>query len=255
MDPDAAPEPDPDQPADPFAALSVEEPVSTVHRVVEELRRAVFEGELEPGTPLREVGLADGLGVSRPTVREALGQLIAEGIAVRVPNRGTTVRSLSVADVRDVGRARLTLELAGVERWPEADDAARQAVRDAFAAYERVVRSRPTAADLTAAHLDLHRALVGLTGSPRLVALSEHLYAEIRLALASVDRVRGHLDDQVHSHARLLELLEAGDVEAARDELRHHLEGADRSMIEALGLADDEPDDQTDDQTDDQPGD
>ena len=49
---------------DQFASLSVAHS-STVDRVAEELRRAVFEGELEAGTPLREVALTASLGVSR----------------------------------------------------------------------------------------------------------------------------------------------------------------------------------------------
>ena len=61
---------------------------STVDRTVAELRRAIFDGELESGIPLREVALAETLRVSRPTVREALGMLVAEGLAVREPHRG-----------------------------------------------------------------------------------------------------------------------------------------------------------------------
>ncbi|MEZ5096558.1 MAG: GntR family transcriptional regulator [Nocardioides sp.] len=81
---------DGDQPAFPTLSLTLS---STVDRVAEELRRAVFEGELESGTPLREVALADSLGVARSTVREALGVLVAEGIATREPNRGVWVTS------------------------------------------------------------------------------------------------------------------------------------------------------------------
>ena len=64
--------------ADPFAGLHLEH-TSTVERVAEELRRAIFDGELESGTPLREVALAASLQVSRPTVREALGALGGPG--------------------------------------------------------------------------------------------------------------------------------------------------------------------------------
>ena len=51
----------------PFGTLHLEH-ASTVDRVASELRRAVFDGELESGTPLREVAIAASLGVSRPTV-------------------------------------------------------------------------------------------------------------------------------------------------------------------------------------------
>src|SRR5689334_24311419 len=98
-----------------FGSLSLEHS-STVDRVADELRRAVFDGELESGTPLREVALAESLGVSRPTVREALGLLVAEGLATREPNRGVSVATPDPDSVRDICRARLVLEGDGVRR-------------------------------------------------------------------------------------------------------------------------------------------
>lgn len=222
-----------DTPA-PYASLSLE-PVSTVDRVAEELRRSLFEGEIDPGTALREVALAAALGVSRSTVREALGTLVSEGLAVRVPNRGTQVRRLDEQQVRDVCRARVVIETAGVRRWDEADEDLREDVRRAFRTFSDLTTSDPTPAEFTAAHLEIHRALSALTGSERLVAVTESLHAEVRLALAHVDRARGNATEQVHSHADLLELLEAGDLEAVARELADHLAGAEQSMLEAIG--------------------
>src|SRR5919202_704329 len=89
----------------PFGSLSLQHS-STVDRVAEELRRAVFDGELESGTALREVAIAESLGVSRPTVREALALLVAEGLATREPNRGVSVTTPEADSVRDVCAAR-----------------------------------------------------------------------------------------------------------------------------------------------------
>ena len=124
--------------SDAFGSLHLEHS-STVDRVAEELRRAVFEGELESGTPLREVALAESLGVSRPTLREALAVLVAEGLATREPNRGVTVASPDPESVRDVSRVRAVLETAGVRHWPTAGEDARDAVRQALGAYESAV--------------------------------------------------------------------------------------------------------------------
>lgn len=221
--------------SDPFATLSLE-PVSTVDRVAEELRRSLFDGELGPGTPLREVALAAALKVSRSTVREALGLLVAEGLAVRVPNKGTQVRRLDPDQVRDVCQARVVIETAGVRRWNEAGETLRDDVRRALQAFSDLTHTEYTAAEFTAAHLDIHRALSALTGSERLVAVAESLHAEVRLALAHVDRARGNAIEQVHSHAELLSLLEKSDLDAATDELVKHLGGAEASMLEAISL-------------------
>ncbi len=220
----------------PFETLRLEHS-STVDRVAEELRRALFDGEVETGTPLREVALADAMGVSRSTIREALGVLVAEGLATREPNRGVHVTEPDPASVHDVSAARRVLEVAGVRRWAEASEESREACRQALRDFTEAAHTQASPAELTAAHLAIHLSFVGLTESTRLVALAESLTAEIRLALAKVDRIRRNAGDQVHSHATLIDLLERGDVEGAALELTRHLEHAETSMLTALDLA------------------
>ena len=219
----------------PFATLSLEHS-STVDRVAEELRRALFDGEVGPGTPLREVALADAMRVARSTIREALAALVAEGLATREPNRGVYVTELDPAAVHDVCLSRSVVEVAGVRRWAEASEEARDAVRQAVAHFSEVASSDARPSELTAAHLAIHRAFAGLTESPRLITLADALSAEVRLGLAKVDRIRRNAQEQVTSHRALLTLLEDGDVAAAAEELERHLTHAETSMLDALHL-------------------
>ncbi len=220
---------------DPFAALHVEH-TSTVDRAAEELRRAIFEGGIESGTALREVALADSLGVSRPTVREALGVLVAEGLATREPHRGVHVATPEAESVRDVCRARWVLEGAGVARWREADEEQRDHVRRSLRTYTDAVAAEGTYQALNAVHLDFHVSLVGLSGSPRLVAMADNLVVELKLALAQVERIARNAHDQADSHVALVQLLEDDDVDGALAFLKTHLEDAEHEIIDALGL-------------------
>ncbi|WP_435770659.1 GntR family transcriptional regulator [Nocardioides sp. SYSU DS0651] len=223
----------------PFATLSVEH-ASTVERVAAELRRAVFEGELESGTALRELALAESLGVSRPTVREALTVLVAEGLATREPHRGVTVATPRAESVRDVCRARWVLEGAGVQAWATADAERRQRVRDTLAAYLSAVHDgAATYEALNESHLAFHVSLVELTGSPRLVQMAEALMDELKLALAQVDRIKRNAHDEAESHEGLVKLLEAGALDGpdgAYEFLRRHIDDAEVEIIEALDL-------------------
>jgi len=218
-----------------FRSLAVEHS-STVERVADELRRALFDGEVESGTPLREVALADSLGVSRSTIREALGMLVAEGLATRTPNRGVAVASPDPESIRDVCRARAVLEVEGVRRWPVATEEARDSVRSALVDYSAAVRDGASYQVLNAKHLGLHLALVGLIGSPRLVAMADALSAELKLALAQIDRIRRNAHDQAGSHGRLLRLLERGDIDAAVADIEQHLEEAEQAILQALAF-------------------
>ena len=221
---------------DQFGGLRLDEPTSTVDRVAQGLRRAIFEGELESGTPLREQGLAGTLGVARSTVREALTLLVAEGLASRQPNRGVSVAVPEADSVRDVCGARWVLEGAGVRSWAEASPAAREEVRRTLREYIDAVHGGGTYQQLNERHLDFHVSLVGLTGSPRLVQMQEALVTELKLALAQVERIRRNAHDQADSHAALVALLEEGDVAAATEFLRKHLEDAATDICAALGL-------------------
>jgi len=212
------------------------EPASTVERIAQELRRAVFDGELESGTPLREVALAASLGVSRPTIREALTILVAEGLATREPNRGVQVVTPEADSVRDVCAARWVLEGAGVRRWADADESRRVLVRQTLHAYTSAVRGGASYQELNERHLAFHVSLVGLTGSPRLVAMAENLVVELRLALAQVERIRRNAHHEAENHVALVQLLEAGDLDGAHEFLRRHLLDAEDDIVAALGL-------------------
>lgn len=221
----------------PFPTLRLEHS-STVDRAAAELRRAVLEGELEAGTQLRELALAESLHVSRPTVREALGVLVAEGLATREPHRGVTVTVPDPGSIHDVCRARVVLEVAGVRAWPTAPPEARAAVRQALASYAEAAHDGSSYQVLNERHLGFHLSLVALVGSPRIEAMATALYAELRLTLAQVDRARQNAPDQAGSHTLLVELLETGDVDATVAELERHLAGAEVAILERLHLED-----------------
>ncbi|GGR46004.1 GntR family transcriptional regulator [Nocardioides luteus] len=223
--------------SDAFESLALDEPASTVDRVADELRRAVFEGELESGTPLREHGLAESLGVGRSTVREALTILVAEGLATRAPNKGVAVASPEAASVRDVCAARWVLEGAGVRNWLDASPEARRAVHESLEAYISAVHSESSSyRELNERHLAFHLSLVALTESPRLVAMQEQLVLELKLALAQVDRIRRNAHDQAEDHAALVRLLDADRIHDAERFLENHLSDAAHSICKALEL-------------------
>src|ERR687888_357868 len=123
---------------------------TTVDRVVDALRSAMFAGELEPGTPLREQPLAEA----------------------------------------DICRARFVLESAGIRAWFDADESARERVREAMRTFAATAKDGADPEAMTETHLAIHRSLVALTGSERLIATADAITGEARLALARVDALR-----------------------------------------------------------------
>jgi DNA-binding GntR family transcriptional regulator len=83
---------------------------SRVNTAVEALTQAIFSGFLQPGDPLPERQLAARLGVSQPTIREALVELDHVGLVDRILHKGTQVKNLTRREVAERIQVRIPLD-------------------------------------------------------------------------------------------------------------------------------------------------
>ena len=79
------------------------------------LKDSICNGEFEANERLQEVDLAEKLNVSRSPIRDALRLLVADGLAVEIPNKGVYVKSFSEKDIEDIFDFRLMLECQAVK--------------------------------------------------------------------------------------------------------------------------------------------
>jgi len=89
------------------------------HEVLDALRGSIVSGRLAPGARLIERELCEQLKVSRTSLREALGELQAEGILSYSPTRRLSVSVISRGDAENAYRIRGTLEALVVEQFIE----------------------------------------------------------------------------------------------------------------------------------------
>lgn len=207
--------------------------VPASERVADRIRVEVAEARLRVGARLPEQALGEALQVSRNTVREALSQLVAERVLVRIPNRGVFVARPESDDVRDVYSARLVIEPGAVRYGSRATDpAALTAVHDAY----REGRTAADAQDWTgvaAANQHFHRAIVALAASPRLEREMGRLLAEMRLVFQRMPGVREFHEPYLARNGEIAALLAAGETGAAADELARYLVSARDQLLAA----------------------
>jgi DNA-binding GntR family transcriptional regulator len=95
---------------DPTFTLIQQFPAPLRQIVIMKLRNAIICGALKPGDRLIESRLTQELGVSRPSLREAMRQLEAEGLIEIFPNRGPTVKVLTRQEAKHVYDLREVVE-------------------------------------------------------------------------------------------------------------------------------------------------
>ncbi len=203
---------------------------STTDQVLAELRAAIVSGRIGPGVPLRETALAQTLGTGRGAIREAIRQLVQEGLVAYELNRGAHVRILTAQDSHDVYLAREAIETSAVrvslQRDPAPDLTALQAAFGRIVAEAaRAPADQPAGPELVGADLDFHRELVHLAGSPRLGRAHETLAAEAQMLMNHQPVYP--LSDYAADHRVLLVAVQGRDS-AAPERLREHLRLSNR---------------------------
>ncbi len=106
------------------------------NQIYEYIKKQIMDGELPPGSPIKETTLSSYLGVSRAPIREALQKLCHEGIVVSEAQKGKFVRSLSSKDIVDSYTLTGILESSGVlyslELWTDSDMARHEQIVEAM---------------------------------------------------------------------------------------------------------------------------
>lgn len=202
--------------------------------VTEQLRNRIVLGVLKPGRKVPVYELADELGVSRVPLREAVRQLEAESMVDNLPRRGTVVRELNVADLRDAFEALHAIEPIAARRAASSGDpAVLESMRHWLEEMQRLAKRRvpQVSEEMLHAHRQFHFALFSAGGEG---VLTRHLCMlwntcerYVMNALPDPERQAASADE----HAELVRRIEDGDPEGTAAVLRRHL---DASLTSAL---------------------
>ncbi len=196
---------------------------TTHEHVRDTLREAIVLGALPPGERLVQTELAEELSVSVTPVREALRDLVNEGLVAFDPHRGATVRVVDVDEARDIWDLRLVLEPLAM-RWA-ARSATPAQLEQAARLHDRLDAEQDHTRWLEL-HRSLHLVLIDACGSPRLAEILRNLRNASGPFQSAV--IREHLDVSApHAgHRSLLDALASGDEDAAARFMLDHLNPA-----------------------------
>ncbi|MFD1860366.1 GntR family transcriptional regulator [Aeromicrobium camelliae] len=205
---------------------------SSSDRAADAVRERVADGVLRPGDRLPEAAIADALGISRNTLREALSQLIAERVLERQPHRGVFVRVPTAQDVRDIYRARRVIEPGCLRAARTANDGG-SVLLAAVADGEKGLANGD--GDMVAsANQRFHRGIVGLAGSARLDAEMSRLLAEMRLVFFRAGSAEDFHGPYVGLNREIAETVAAARLEEAATLLEDYLTRAERHLLSAF---------------------
>ena len=195
-------------------------PRALYEEVAELLRQRIFARELEPGSWIDEVKIAEAYGISRTPMREALKVLAAEGLVTMKVRRGAYVTEVNEKDLSDVYHllALLESDAAGVvaERATEAELQSLAILHDAL---EQAQSDREAFFRINE---EFHQRLLQLADN----RWREQMVADLRKVM-KLNRHQsllksGRIGESLQEHRLLLQALQSRDAAASAQRMREH---------------------------------
>lgn len=192
--------------------------------ILETLHAAIVAGEMRPGVTYSAPQIARQFGVSATPVREAMLDLVKEGLVFTIRNKGFRVVELSNRELDELTELRLLIEVPTVER-----------IAQTGLTPPVAERLRLLAADIEAAgqqrdfvahnELDMqfHELLLAQSGNEQLVQTVMALRRRSRLSGIAELADRDQLAPTLHEHTDLVALIEDGDAKGAKALMAQHI--------------------------------
>jgi DNA-binding GntR family transcriptional regulator len=202
-----------------MAAVSLA-PRALYQEVAELLRQRIFKRELEPGSWIDEMKLAEEYGISRTPLREALKVLAAEGLVTMKVRRGAYVTEVSDTDLADVYHLLSLLEsdAAGVvaERATDAQ------LKELQALHKELEAAAGNRDKFFAINERFHMRLLQIAGNRWRDQMVADLRKVMKLNRHNSLLKSGRIQESLQEHRGVMEALTRRDVKAAVKRMQEH---------------------------------
>lgn len=198
------------------------------------IREAILKGNLKPGTRLKEIALANEMGVSRTPVRDAIRKLELEGLVVIEPNRGACVSEIARQELNDVLELRRGLEELAIQKACERITPEELENLEAAAEEFSSLVSGRDLKDLAEADVHFHDVIYRASHNRRLVQILNNLREQMyrfRMEYLKDESSRKLLDQE---HHEILEAVRKGDAEAAHTCICQHIDNQYDMILKSL---------------------
>ena len=197
-------------------------PRALYEEVAEQLRQRIFRRELEPGSWIDELRIAEEYGISRTPLREALKVLAAEGLVTMKVRRGAYVTEVSEKDLRDVYHLLSLLESdAAGDVARDATDAQLAELEQLHAQLEEAVSNRERFFEINE---QFHLRLLEISNNRWRAQMVSDLRKVMKLNRHNSLLKTGRIDESLAEHRTLMHALRRRKAAEATRRMHEHFE-------------------------------
>ena len=191
--------------------------------VFQTIRKAILNGELEPGERLMETQLGEKLGVSRTPIREAIRKLELEGLVVMVPRKGAQVAQFTIKDIEDVLQVRASLEaLAAKLACKHMDERSFLKLQLIITEYEYAAKEDDI--EVIQKDIEFHDTIALASQNDKLIQLYNNMREQVQRYRIAYLKNTEQSNAVIAEHNEILKALKDGEEEIAAKLATKHIE-------------------------------
>jgi len=212
--------------------LKAEQPQLFKDHAYKEIKKAIIQHDIEPGSMLNERSLSESLGISRTPLKLALQQLELEGWITSVPRKGIFIKTINRRDVDDIFQLRKANEVLVIELLiPLLYDEAIVKIKELD---EQLSVNKGNPVKFVYYDSSFHLFLAELSQNLRLYQLIENLTDHFNWYRFASLKAGISLDEIHYEHTLIIEGLKAGNVQQTTDAVINHIDNAYATIIANL---------------------
>lgn len=211
-------------------------PSSIKEIAYESIKRQIIQGNLKPGSWLREQELADTMEISRAPIREAFNQLEREGFIEILPRKGAKVISLSEKEVENIFEIRENLELLAMNKSLRilSNDALIQIAKK-FEQFNFKTTEKENRLTYLALDKEFHDLLINRCDNQMLIKLLSSIQEKVHwLRGFSLDN--HSFIQSIEEHLAIIYAIQKKNEKLVTINLVRHLERAKESIIQEIRM-------------------
>lgn len=203
----------------------------------QEIKEKILNGFYRPGQALGEVPLATEYGINRSWIRQVFHKLESEILVVRIPNRGTFVKSITNQDLRNIFQIREALE--GMAARLGAKNRKDEDLDQMIALFTKYPKDSTN-------HLpeklilgeQFHQFILKSSGNSMICDVMEPLKLNIMRTWNTGLNIPNRVNKAFKEHVEILEAFKEKNEDLAELKMREHISGAFRDYIKITVLND-----------------
>jgi DNA-binding GntR family transcriptional regulator len=199
-------------------------------KVTHDLREAILSGNLQPGTRIKEMDIAEQMGVSRGPIREAIRQLEREGLLLSFPYKETVVADLDADEVKNILiPIRFHIEWFVVKRYLDQMDSS------FFAKLQDIINQMKTAlasgekSRLVDLDIQFHQAILDMSTERTVMLTWQSIVNQIRLHFTK-NLPFYDLNHMEKDHQELMDAFKTKDLDQIQQAIVKHLDSDDNLL-------------------------